>query len=380
MSSRLVNGRVVEEVWNLAPASGGGGGGGGGGDASAANQETGNTSLASIDADLGALADAPATSDAGAFSVIALIKRGLENWTSLLGRVPAAGQKAMAASMPVVLASDQSTVAVVQPGASASGTLGALNANVALALNGASGFAVDLRNAFTGTITFQGTIDGTNWFPLAVIPAGSGANTASVTTATAAGAWVGNANGLQQVRANCTAYTSGSLTAVIRATSVTGLLFSMSSGATAQPVSGTVTANIGTGAIAAGTNAIGDVGVQYRANATGAASFVNLNCPATPVAQAIKASAGRLVGLLVTNTAASARWLKIWNTASGSVTVGTTAALFEAGIPAGQTLQLNVEGGLAFGTAITIAVTGGQGLTNATAVTLGDVTGVVIFA
>jgi hypothetical protein len=38
---------------------------------------------------IGAPADAAATSDGGTFSLIALIKRGLANWTTLLGRIPA---------------------------------------------------------------------------------------------------------------------------------------------------------------------------------------------------------------------------------------------------------------------------------------------------
>lgn len=59
------------------------------GAATAANQATANTSLANLDTDLGALADAAASSDTGSFSVIALIKRGLQNWTTLLARIPA---------------------------------------------------------------------------------------------------------------------------------------------------------------------------------------------------------------------------------------------------------------------------------------------------
>jgi hypothetical protein len=39
--------------------------------------------------DLGAKADAVASTDTGTFSVIALIKRGLQNWTSLLAKIPA---------------------------------------------------------------------------------------------------------------------------------------------------------------------------------------------------------------------------------------------------------------------------------------------------
>lgn len=149
---------------------------------------------------------------------------------------------------------------------------------------------------------------------------------------------------------------------------------------TTQPISGTVTANIGTGSLAAGTNAIGDVGVQYRANATGAASIANVNSPATPAVQTIKASAGRLVALTLTNTNAAARFLKVWNTASGSITLGTTGALFEIGIPPNQTVQLNLDGGIGFSTAINIAVTAGQGLTNNAAVTAGDVTGIIAFS
>jgi hypothetical protein len=146
-------------------------------------------------------------------------------------------------------------------------------------------------------------------------------------------------------------------------------------------VTGTITANQGTMvALPAGTNAVGDVGVQYRATATGAATLVNVLCPATPAAQPLKAGAGRLLSLTLTNTAASARWVKLWNTAAGGVTLGTTAAIAEVAIPPGQTLQFVMEGGLGFATAITCAVTAGAGLTNNTAVTLGDVTGIAAIA
>lgn len=140
---------------------------------------------------------------------------------------------------------------------------------------------------------------------------------------------------------------------------------------------GTVTTST---TLAAGTAAVGDVGVQYRANATGAATLANVLCPATPAAQQLKTGAGRLLSLAVTNTAASARWIKIFNLAGASVTPGTTSATAEIGLGAGQTLEWSLEGGAAFSTGITIMVTGGQGLTNNTAVTLGDVTGMAFFA
>jgi len=141
-----------------------------------------------------------------------------------------------------------------------------------------------------------------------------------------------------------------------------------------------VTISSGTTGLSAGTNAIGDVGVQYRANATGAATLTNVNCPATPAAQQLKSGAGRLVGMVLTNTATSARWVKIFNALSASVTPGTTSALTEFGIGPNASVEWHAEGGAAFSTGITVMVTGGQGLTNNTAVTAGDVTGFALFA
>lgn len=89
--------------------------------ATAANQATEISSLASIDTKLGTLlgqtdgiegplgaaADAAASTDTGTFSVISLIKRGLQNWTAVLSRLPASlGAKASAASLSVTPASD----------------------------------------------------------------------------------------------------------------------------------------------------------------------------------------------------------------------------------------------------------------------------------
>lgn len=48
----------------------------------------GVATLISIDTDLGALNVPAASTDTGSFSLIALIKRGLQNWTTLLTRIP----------------------------------------------------------------------------------------------------------------------------------------------------------------------------------------------------------------------------------------------------------------------------------------------------
>lgn len=70
------------------------------------------TSLSGVDADLGAPAEGAAASDTATAGIIPLIKRGLQNWTSLFTRLPVSlGAKTAAASISVVQASDGVTIA-----------------------------------------------------------------------------------------------------------------------------------------------------------------------------------------------------------------------------------------------------------------------------
>lgn len=157
--------------------------------------------------------------------------------------------------------------------------------------------------------------------------------------------------------------------------------FQVSNGTGANlAVSGTVTANIGTGNLAginAGTNLIGDVGIQYRTTAAGAGTPTILNSPATPAIQTVKGSAGRLIGVYVTNANASVRYLKVFNIVSP--TLGTSSATLDIPIPpSNNPIFISFEGGIAFGTAITVAITGGRGATDNTGITLNDCTGFTV--
>ena len=70
------------------------------------------TTLTQINTAIGAKTDTVAADDTGTYSTIALIKRGLTNWATLLNRIPTLGQKAVGASLPVTLASDQGQMPV----------------------------------------------------------------------------------------------------------------------------------------------------------------------------------------------------------------------------------------------------------------------------
>jgi hypothetical protein len=289
-----------------------------------------------------------------------------------VANLPTIGAQTIANSSAVNIASDQ-TVAVNAAGVSVSGSIAAPNASVALTLNGASGAIIDLRGTFVATLAFQGTVDGMNWVSLAAIPVGSAANIAPVSSVTTIGAWHVLCAGMQQIRAIATAYTSGIITATIRATNAAPFLYTSPAG---------VTNAVAVSSMAAGTNLLGDVGLQYRGNATGAASVAAVMSTAIPAATSAKTTAGRLLGVMLQNSAATLRSIKLWNALTTGVTLGATPALFEIDIPAGGSVYMAFEGGIGFTNALTYAVTAGKGLTDNTSagLSVNDVSGSLIYA
>src|SRR5215211_2285853 len=87
----------------------------------------------------------------------------------------------------------------------------ALGNGVAIDLEGSNRLTVQVRGTFVGTVTFEGTIDGTNYFAVGLKTA---ADAAAVTTASAPGQFKLPADGpaLSLFRARVSAYTSGSIT------------------------------------------------------------------------------------------------------------------------------------------------------------------------
>ena len=129
---------------------------------------------------------------------------------------------------------------------------------------------------------------------------------------------------------------------------------------------------------AAGTEAIGDIGVQYRATATGAASGVHIVSAAGTNAASIKSSPGRVVGFVLTNNAATKVYVKLHNV-SAVPTAGSAVAR-SIGIPAGETITFTLEGGISFATGIGVSIVTGAADSDATGVALNDVVGDIFFA
>ena len=92
------------------------------------------------------------------------------------------------------------------------GTLTALNSTVVVPVDDADHFAVQLSGTWVGTVSFEATIDGTNWVSAAWINSTSTSNTTGVVSATANGIFFHETVFAPQFRVRFSAYTSGTAT------------------------------------------------------------------------------------------------------------------------------------------------------------------------
>ena len=154
---------------------------------------------------------------------------------------------------------------------------------------------------------------------------------------------------------------TGSISAKLRFIASTGI-----------PITGTVTVgahnvtNAGTFAVQAAQSGTWTVQPGNTANTTpwltasspttsGGLSVATGSITAT--ATSVKGSAGQVYGWYFYNPNASVAYVQFFNTASGSVTLGTTAPVYSLGIPATSGANVELSNGIAHSTAITIAVT-----------------------
>ena len=211
-----------------------------------------------------------------------------------------------------------------------------------------------------------------NWFAVQAVQ--TNANTIGV-SATAIGAtpafgWEASVNGYRWFRIRASAGTFGTSVWTIQPAPFATEPIPAAQISGTQPVSGTVT-------LGAGTAAVGDVGLQVRANATGAATIHHIvSAASTNVAQ-IKATAGRVLGYCLSNTNAAYRYVKLHNIASATAGAGVVMTI---GIPPNGRAELTIPQGLAFTTAISRSIVAGAADANTVAVGAEDVVGDIYFA
>jgi hypothetical protein len=108
--------------------------------------------------------------------------------------------------------------------------------------------------------------------------------------------------------------------------------------------------------ISAGTNLIGDVGIQPRTS-NGLAIFRSIDLDESE--EEVKATAGQVFGWYIQNKNAATLFVKFYNATAANVTVGTTTPVMTLPIPTGSAANVMSDIGIAFSTAITVAATTG---------------------
>lgn len=109
------------------------------------------TALASIDTDIGQTNQSAATTDTGSFSIIQLIKRGLQNWTTLLTRIPALVSGRMPVSSSVPTTGSGTILSLTTATTGGSYTAFANTPCIALDIVNNTGTTIEYRRGATGT-------------------------------------------------------------------------------------------------------------------------------------------------------------------------------------------------------------------------------------
>lgn len=246
--------------------------------------------------------------------------------------------------------------AVVINDATASGTLTGASQNVPLALNGDSGAAVQITGTWAGTITFEGTVNGTDWSPIN----GTASTTSSPTsTTTVNGLFRLTPSGLASIRANMTAFTSGSAAIAMRASDGAGGTFANqilptknTDGTSTQAIKPASTA--ATLADAAGVVQDANIGNQADASATTDAGTFSLIALTKRLLSKLPAALGG------TSTALSLPVALASDTAAGSI---TTQNLVPAGAAtAGSAVEIVLNGAASLAVQTTGTFTGALSL------------------
>ena len=251
---------------------------------------------------------------------------------NVTGHPTSLGQTTMSASLPVTLASDQSSVPVTSTPASALLTsysvAGVLAVNTVLATLDCQKYrSVSIQcvsMGTTGVVTPEWSNDNSTWVAATIVTQAG----ATATTFSAAGLWVVPVQARYLRLRLSTATTAGTTTL-----SIYQFDDSRQFWFAAQSVN-----------LSSGVNLTADVGVGYRTTTTNSASVVNVASPATPASTTVKGSAGRLLGFHLHNSNASPRYVKLFN--ATSITLGTTAATFEVAVPGNGVASINLEGGI----------------------------------
>lgn len=260
------------------------------------------------------------------------------------------------------------------------GTITSNTGSVAINVARTSNLAIHCVNVgvTAATFNFEASLNSTdgvngNWFAVQFVRTNANTIETTVTglSGTPAFGWEGSVNGYVWFRVRATAGTFGTMTWTLQPAPFATEPVPAAQISGAQPVSGAIS-------LLAGTALTADVGLQVRANATGAASIHHIVSAASTNAAVIKASAGRVIGYCLSNTTAVWQYVKLHNQATAP-TPGA-GVVVTIGIPPNDKAECSIPMGFGFATGIGRTIVTGAADADTTATTLNAVVGDIFFA
>lgn len=310
-----------------------------------------------------------------------------------------AGDVAATNGLPVAVVTATASGTITTQNLVPAGTATAGSA-VEITLNGAASLAIQVTGTYTGSLSLQASLDGSNWVTVA---GGSGSPLFNINTtgyvsnivSGTTGVWQADVAGYVKARVSAVVgAVTGTATVSLSATQAAGMVSLNGPLPTGSAVIGALTANQSVNAVQiAGTtastgNGVAGAGVLRVAIAsdntafainlagrtTGGATSYTLISAATTNATSVKASAGTLLAIHATNTGAAVAFLKLYNKASAP-TVGTDTAVKTILIPAtsGSVSVYLPTIGEAYSAGIALAITGVATTADTTAVAAAQV-------
>lgn len=190
--------------------------------------------------------------------------------------------------------------------------------------DGQEAVAFAITAGLTGTLTFEGSMDGITYFTLPIWATAAGSGSGALANPVAQIVYVMGGPALRSVRARCSAFTSGSCTITGQAddNGVAALLpvNIINSALTINPLNSNIQAS---GAVTSSFS-------RHRGKSSGA----------TTAGVLVKGSSGNLHHLVVSNTqAATAAYLKLYDKATAAV-VGTDVPVMTLLVPGNTTIVI----------------------------------------
>lgn len=319
------------------------------GAATSANQATANTSLANLDADVGNVADAAATSDTGSFSLIALTKRLLGKLTDGTQTTRIVnGANTLAVDSSGAISANTSSVQVFSTTSTASAGAVAIGPINTAQIRSVS---VQFAPGGAGVVTGQVSNDNTNWTAIHLWNPNSGIVNNGQLGAGNIGIF--GTQGFNFFRLLVSTNLTGSVSIIATGSAVAPVFPILSVGGTVAVSNGFIT--------------------PQQQSGSGFSLYHTLISAASTNATSVATGARTLGTCVLSNTSASWRYVKFYNLASAP-TVGTSTPVIQFPVAPNSTLDVSMSfAGLRFATGMAYAITSGSALLDTGAVAAGDV-------